>query len=405
MRNVKARNDSAHLSSAAIAVLIVVLLLTVGRIFAIHLEQQTVKATAPRPFDLKNQGLAFQRVALQSTNVLPMYGSSEVRQRLPENSAMFFKTAPTGFQVSPVGKAGTTSIIILQKLAALATNARGKKVVISLSPVWFFSPMVNPRFYEGNFSVEAASATIFKGGLDFDLKRDVAVRILQFPGVSSTTPLLRFAMERLASGTWFDRVIFWALCPIGVVQNIVLDLQDHFESVMFIFQKVKSAPPLRRQSLDWPQLMAQAEHDADEFAKTWTLPDPEDTPIGYISDPIFLARMGQAHEWIDLELLLRTMTELQAQPLLINMPIPGVFWEKCGVSFSSREAYYNKVRSLAQRYNCPVADFADHDGDDDFLLVPRNHPSAKGWMFYNRALDNFFHGREIRPREDFALRK
>jgi D-alanine transfer protein len=75
------------------------------------------------------------------------------------------------------------------------------------------------------------------------------------------------------------------------------------------------------------------------------------------------------------------------------MPIPGTFWEQCGVSWSSRQAYYNKVRFLARRYNCPVADFADHDGDADFLLVPRNHPSAKGWMFYDRALDDFFHGR------------
>jgi D-alanine transfer protein len=395
MTSDNARSKTPHLFSAIIALVVMIVLLAAGRFFAIHLEKRTVRATAPRPFSLKNQGLAFQRVALKSADVLPIYGSSEVRQRLRENAFNFFKTAPTGFQVSPVGVAGTTSLIILQKLAALAPDARGKKIAISLSPVWFFSPIINPRFYEGNFSVEAASATVFSSALDFELKRDIAARMLQYPAVSAETPLLRFALERLASGQWLDRVVFWMLWPLGKAQNLLLDLQDHFESAMFIFQKTTSAPQLHREALDWPNLMARAADDAAALAKTWTLPDPDDTPIGHISDSIFLTRMTQAHEWIDLELLLRTLAQLHAQPLLINMPIPGVFWEQCGVSWSARQVYYNKVRSLAQRYDCPVADFAAHDGDADFLMVPRNHPSAKGWMFYNRALDNFFHGRDL----------
>ena len=77
------------------------------------------------------------------------------------------------------------------------------------------------------------------------------------------------------------------------------------------------------------------------------------------------------------------------------MPIPGEFWERCGISRSARQVYYDKVREIAQRHDCLLADFADHDGDADFLMVPRNHLTPKGWMFYNRALDNFFHGRDL----------
>ena len=394
MTNVKARSETPHLFSATIACLLMIVFLVAGRTFAIHLEKRTLRATAPRPFGLKNQGVAFQRVAWQSKDVLPIYGSSEIRQRFPENPSHFFKTAPTGFQVSGVGQAGTTSIIMLQKLAALAEDVRGKKVAISLSPSWFFAPVVNPRYYEGNFSPEAASGMIFGGALDFDLTRDIAARILQCPSVPAVTPLLRIALERLASGSWFDRVIFWALWPIGKAQNLVLDLQDHFESLAFIFQRVKSAPRLHRETLDWPKLMARAADDAAALAKTWRLPDPEDTPVGRTNDAAFLERIAQAHEWIDLELLLRTLTELHVRPLILSMPIPGEFWERCGISRSARQVYYDKVREIAQRHDCLLADFADHDGDADFLMVPRNHLTPKGWMFYNRALDNFFHGRD-----------
>ncbi len=360
--------------------------------FAIHLEKRTLRATAPRPFGLKNQGLAFQRAGWQSADVLPIYGSSELRQRLPENSSHFFRTAPTGFQVSAVGKAGTTSIIILQKLAALAADVRGKKVAISLSPSWFLARVVNPRYYEGNFSLQAASGMVFNGALDFELKRDIAARILQCPPVPAATPLLHFALERLASGSWLDRVILVALWPMGKAQNLVLDLQDHFESLLFIFQRVKSDPRLHREVLDWPKLIARAADDA-AAAGLQPIRDPENPPIGPTTDAAFLARLAEAHEWIDLELLLRTLAELHVRPVLLSMPIPGEFWEQCGVSWTARQAYYDKVRAVAQRYNCALADFTDHDGDADFLIVPRNHLTAKGWMYYNRALDEFFHGR------------
>jgi D-alanine transfer protein len=394
MANVKTESGTAHLFSALIACAVLILCLVAGRMFAIHLEKRTVRATAPRPFDLKNQGLAFQRVAWQTPDVLLIYGSSELRQRLPENASYFFRTAPTGFQVSAVGKAGTSSIIILQKIAALAADVRGKKIVLSLSPSWFLPSVINPRYYEGNFSLEAASGMVFGDALDFELKRKIAVRILQSPPAPSLTPLLRFALEQVAAGSWLDRVIFWGLWPMGKAQNVVLDLQDHFHSLLFIFQRVRSTPQLHRETLDWPNLMARAEADAAILIKTQIVRDSENAAtVGHTDDAAFLGRLAQAHEWTDLDLLLRTLRELHVQPLILSMPIPGVFFEQCGVSRSAREVYYNKIRAIAQRYSCSLADFADHDGDDDFLIVPRNHLTPKGWMFYDRALDSFFHGR------------
>ena len=46
---------------------------------------------------------------------------------------------------------------------------------------------------------------------------------------------------------------------------------------------------------------------------------------------------------------------------------------------------------LARRYHFPLVEFEDHDADPTFLIARREHPTPKGWMYYNRALDNFFH--------------
>jgi D-alanine transfer protein len=63
--------------------------------------------------------------------------------QVPERAHIFFRTAPTGFQVSPVGAGGSNSLIILQKIGALGSDLRGKKVAISISPGWLLSSSPN----------------------------------------------------------------------------------------------------------------------------------------------------------------------------------------------------------------------------------------------------------------------
>jgi len=94
-----------------------------------------------------------------------------------------------------------------------------------------------------------------------------------------------------------------------------------------------------------------------------------------------------------LELLLRALADVHARPLLLSMPIAGDFYDHAGVSRSARDAYYTKLRALVQRYHFPVAEFEEHDEDPAFLIRHQSHLTAKGWVYYDRALDDFFHGR------------
>ena len=142
VRSVTARSGTPHLVSALIACTIVVGILCGGRLLAMQLERKTVHWIAPKDFFIKNQGLAFERAAARRPDILLLYGSSELNDPIPNRASDFFSKAPTGFQVCPVGKAGTTSLIILQKLGALGSELRGRKVAISLSASSFFTPAV-----------------------------------------------------------------------------------------------------------------------------------------------------------------------------------------------------------------------------------------------------------------------
>ena len=96
------KKGTPHLFSGLVASALVAAVLFAGRLVAVHLEHSTVSSTAPELFPLKNQGLAFQCAAVHAPNVLPLYGTSElIIPSVQDRANLFFRSAPTGFQISP----------------------------------------------------------------------------------------------------------------------------------------------------------------------------------------------------------------------------------------------------------------------------------------------------------------
>ncbi|PYK20562.1 MAG: hypothetical protein DME55_01870 [Verrucomicrobia bacterium] len=390
------RQRMPHLFAGLIASGLVAGVLLGAEVAAVHLEHATILSTAPELFSLKNQGLAFQRAAARAPYVLPLYASSELTAvRVPERAYVFFRTAPTGFQVSPVGAGGASTLSMSQKVAALGSDMRGKKVAISVSPAWCLTRDPGREGYKGNFSVMAAKEMVFGTALDFELKRDIASRMLNYPRTLEDSPFLEFALRRLASGRWVDRIVFWALWPVGKVQTTILELQDHVAAFNYIRHKIKPAPQFRPETLDWPKLIVNVSGtknttDADKVTKT-SSPNEERT-VGD-RDEAFRNDMNASPGWTDLELLLRTLARVHARPLLLSMPLAGDFYDAREISRSARENYYVKLHALVQRYHFPLVEFKGHDEDPAFLYLHKSHLTAKGWIYYDRALDDFFHGR------------
>jgi len=378
------RPRTSHLSSALIACVLPVVILCSGRLLAIYLEEKTIHATAPHDFFIKNEGLAFERAAARNPDILLLYGSSELIDPIPNRASDFFANAPTGFQVCPVGKQGTTSLIILQKLGALGSDLRGRKVAISLSPSWFLRPAVRPDFYAGSFSLPAASHMLFGHALDWNLKAEIAKRMLQFPDTLEEAGVVRLAAACYASGHLLDRILLIAIWPLGKLQNALLDLEDHFEALTYILAEGKQFPHWLRLS---PLRKTQPKQPGHHAHRSMT-PVPV-AAINPAKDVAFRARVAAASEWIDLELLFRTLKELRAQPLILSIPLDP--YAVRGISRSAHQIYYDKLRELSRRYHFPLIEFEDHDADPAFLIAHREHPTPKGWMYYNRALDDFFH--------------
>jgi D-alanine transfer protein len=411
--------QTPHLAPALAAVILGVVLLEAFGFFARSWEYRSIAALAASEViiepngklaPVKNQGTALQQAALDAGFLLPLYGSSELNllaaYNRPFHPTHLFRERPTGFTTFPIGRMETTCLIILQKLAAVGPALQGRKVVVSLSPYWFFErPAASADGYAGNFSELHAGELAFTTRLSLQLRQDVARRMLQYPATLADRPLLRFAVANLADGSPLSLACYDAALPLGILHNAIRRYQDHWSVVRYLWrQRAKISAPASPRSAppDWAPLYRQADavHRAHCNNNEFGLDNQKwDLGIRAVALRLRNTRSNEAirqtlqrnQEWTDLELLLRELNELGARPLLTSMPIHGGWYDHCGVTYNARRAYYEKLRGIAARYHTPVVDFADHDADRSFCNDTLGHLAPKGSVAYSQVLDRFFH--------------
>jgi D-alanine transfer protein len=446
-----------HLGPAFAAVIFGAIVVTVFEWYARDLESRSILALATNDAiiarngglqPIKNQGVALQQAAVEADCLLPVYGSSELNLQAPYNlpfqPTSVFREFPTGFTIFPVGKAETTCLLILQKLAAVGPELRGRKVAISLSPYWFFDRLAaRPDAYAGNFSALQAGELAFSTHLGLELRADAARRMLKYPATLANRPLLKLALENLADGSPLSLACYEAIVPLGLTHNAFLRFQDHWSVVCYLWKhpvsgfgtrkalaergfdpltqadgssrgspslaalESKSMGSPRRLSprgpqLDWAEFFRRADatyrlHSTNnQFGlddKKWKRELRQELlrQKASLSERSFLRTLQRSQEWVDLDLLLRGSTEMGMRPLLLSMPIHGGWYDECGISCAARGAYYQKLREIAARHHVPVIDFADHDADRSFCHDNLGHLAPRGLVHYSQVFDAFFH--------------
>jgi poly-D-alanine transfer protein DltD len=374
---------------------------------------------------MKSQGLFLQEGALVSGHALPLYGSSELYCcGSPYRATQLFASSPTGFDAFAAGRIGTADLFFMQTFAALGQALRGKKVVVSTSPVWFFDrhgPAEEP--YAGNFSPEISYAFAFDAPVSLAVREAGARRMLDYPDTLRDETLLRAALEDLADPTPLHLAGYGALAPLGRLYAWTLRVEDAVQTAHFLRHHhwIRPDDPPRPRPLDWPRLAARATTIAERRDTTNAFGFPNaifrrQLHKGKI-DPDVIARrrsgatnrdgrllpaataweegMSSSAGWTDLRLELRVLRELGARALVISPPLDGAYQDYTPLSAPERQKYYERYEAIVDEAKLPWLDFRAHDEDAYFVTDPGSHYSPRGWVFVDRALDLFWHGDSI----------
>ena len=404
-----------HVWAALLAVGIAILLLTGIRVEVRRQLPGRLEWFATALSPLRMTGNLLQTRAFSDPGVLPVYGSSELDHHAGNRPDAFFRARPTGFSVFPVGHAGTTCLMILQKIAAAGAAARGRQTVIFLSPTWFAKQEVPRHTVTANLPAAQFSAWIFDSPLSRALKVKIARRLLDYPDTIRDQPLLAGAVRSLAAPTWVNRWIFDTLWPLGKCQNqlsrgleagaLLWEMHAHPERSGRPARAVRSLAKdtLPRREVDWARLAEQAEardrarNDGTPYSATMSetvgsqrKPEVRRQARG-VRDADFGAKLGLSKEWSDLELLTEVLRDLKIRAMFISQPFNGNFYDQSGTTPVGRRAYYEKLAQVIGPSGDALRDYSEHE-EDRFFFNDSGHPSAKAWIYYDQALDQFYHG-------------
>ncbi len=401
--------QAPHLVSAFVAFFLALSAAIAFDFYALNFEAKYVNSFAALDISPVLNGSAIQRAAFHQNDLLPVFGSSEITMLdTPYEANKFFKNYPTGFTVFDIANTGASSLSIAQSLAAIGPDLYGKKVVISFTPSTVtMGPGggVNAKNYDPNFSHLHANELVFSPYLSMETKHLAALRMLTFPETLTDDPLLHFALTNLASDSTLNKILYYLSWPLGRLQTAVIRMQDHVATVSFIKHHSTAELTVTRHpnQIDWQSLLATARAEqiqnsnnnpfGVDNSRWWQMKDVLSNPIPPgTSDAGFTQRVLAAQEWEDLDITLRVLKELGAQPLIVSRPMNIYLWETIGVSEQAQDTYYNKLHSVVDPFQAPVIDYQQFGTDKYFSIDIASHTSREGWIYVDQTLDAFFHG-------------
>ena len=408
--------------AAVLAIAIAVAVSRGWQVQAFHRASHYQRSVAGLYSPVKFLSLPFQQAVLADGHTLPIYGSSELYCcGDPYRPTQLFASHPTGFGVFALGRYGIGNLLFAQTFGALGRVLEGKKLVIIDSPPWFFNTEdVDPRAYALNFSPEIAKTFIFESTISLPLRGAIARRMLDFPETLADEPVLAAAARALADPAPLHLAAYRALEPLGRLEAWIERVRGA-RRARHLLSRMNVPPPergVRPRRFDWAALVARATKIADHRDSTNPFGFPNETYArllgkGVITGAIALYRSGSTNregqsyppptawrhnvshsaQWSDLALAVAVLRELGAQPFVWTMPLPGVYDDYTPVSAAARRAYYDRWERELRKLGVPWLDFRSADEDVFFMTDTAAHFSPRGWIFADRALDLFWHGK------------
>lgn len=393
-----------HLSSFGIAVFLFSITILATEFVTQQVVQHWIKPGVLETVSEKTispdllEGALLQNIVLQSPGFVPIYGSSEFGHGGNYNPTKLFAGKPTGWTPFLFGHAGSEDII--QALYASAQDLQGKKIALSLSAQWFGANGIAQNTFGANFSALQAYNMLSNPKLTISTKKELAQRLLRFDEVNKDYPILAELLKNYGQDSFQSRVKEAAYWPLGKIELAGLELQDMYKTVKAL-QKLppkdiaKNASSFQSKKLpSWSILEAKANAEVakNESNNPYGVANQyfqqNQAKLNTLQGSSLKASFYPSPEYKDLNLLMQVLKEEGAKPIFMIQPVNGRWYDMTGFPQAQRQKYYDQIRQLCRQNGFALADMSSHEYDPNFMDDP-SHPSAKGWAYFDEALNKF----------------
>ncbi len=333
---------------------------------------------------------------LADSNSILLFGSSELSAS--DNVAYppsLFNGGNSDYNVIMVGRGAMQSLHHAITLGAVAGDIESKKVVLILSPQWFTASHLSGEAYASRFSERLFSCMVKNGKLSYETKRKLADRAESLLETGNPEEYQRVLL--------YDKVYIEKNAGLAerlqvVAWDIIME-NKQIKDLLTEMEKITVSPSEKQvvaDHIDFQDLLEKAEQAGVEACTNNDLYIYDYYYTTYVESEYYNnkginagASYLESPEYDDLELFLKVCEDMGIAPLIVNIPVNGIWYDWTGFPQSNRKAYYQKIRDICATHGVSVLDFSDKEYEP-YFLKDIMHLGWKGWVYLDEGIYRYY---------------
>ena len=355
-----------------------------------------------------NVGQAIE--TLLEDNTILVFGSSELfsYSNIYTHPKNLFHNGNSNYNPILVGRDYTQSLIHTLNVGAYDNYINNRKVVLILSPQWFTQTQYNPEMFASRFQESIFVAFCKNPSIKYETKRKVIDRVKQY--------------LRTGDQLMYEKVLLYEKVYIEKTANIpellhsclwesVLQSKNKHDLIDQIV-KIEDKPYgsfVDAESINYSELLTEAKLVAEKACTNNKLYIYNDYYTMYVEPDYYNRKNAEtmnsylvSPEYNDLELFIQVCKEVGINPLIVNIPVHGIWYDWTGFPKGDRKAYYQNIRDICSKHGVSIADYSDKEYENYFLRDIM-HLGWTGWVHLNESIYRFHLNKEEKIRYPFNI--
>ena len=327
-------------------------------------------------------------------NAIPVLGSSELSAS--DDVAYppaLFHNGNSDFNMILIGRGSMQSLHHAINLGAMADILPDKKVVLILSPQWFTASNLSSEAYASRFSERMYSEFLKNTDISYNTKEKVTERV---KSLLTADPKQLERVEKYEKAYLRHGLNPLLQCDIRLYDSFMSFRQDFLLAKEAEHLEDSGSEFVETETIDFEQLLVQAQEAGDEACTNnqfYIYDEYYDTYVRDVEETKKNSWVNMSYlespEYDDLRIFLDVCKETGTEPLIVSIPVNGLWYDWCGFPTENRQAYYEKIRNICAEYQVEIADFSDKEYESYFLKDVM-HLGWKGWVYVDEAVYEFY---------------
>lgn len=334
---------------------------------------------------LKNQ--------MMSEDDLMLLGSSELGVEVDENPINVFPFIDANYEVSIYGRAHTQSLQHSAILSSTDTLNSNSKIAFVLSAQWFtelsgndfcvnFSELQFYRFFENE-------------KLSYKNKKYFAERVgalLKQSGEYSEEAIFAnlYAKEDIIS-----KAVLAILSPYYNFKEYMLETKDKMQTIKKL-EKLNDKENKDLKEINWEEAYNKATEEGKSKVTNNNLNVEDEYYNTYIKDIYDSLKdswknkeLLDSSELEDFKFFLNVSKEMGVKPLIVLMPVNGIYYDHLGWTVEKRTEFYEAIEAIAKEQGFDVLNLQDKEYEK-YYMIDVMHLGWRGWLNIDEEMYKYF---------------